>query len=121
MVFKFLQELPLRIRSFVFQAVYALFLFSLVSFFGFSKTAFITGFLFSQVYMLLFFISAALIFKQKKKKLGMILMFIKWLLLLFVLIFVSWFLEGKSFLIGLSGVLSFLLCYVFENLKTGSV
>lgn len=44
-------------------------------------------------------------------------MFLKWLMLILVLILVSWFLEDLAFLMGLSGLLSFLFLYVFENLK----
>lgn len=118
MVFKFLQTFPLGIKGLLFQLAYALVLFTLVSFLNWSRTAFLTGFLFSQVYLLFFFYSAFLLFQEGKRKWGLFLMFLKWLLLLLVLITVSWFLEGKSFLLGLTGLLSFSLCYVFENLRS---
>ena len=117
MVFKFLQKFPLSVKSLIFQVIYGLVLFALVSFFGWSRTAFLVGFLFSQIYITLFFYSAFLLFKKKKQKLGMILMFIKWLLLFFILLIVSCCLEGKAFLIGFSALLSFLLCYILENIK----
>lgn len=75
------------------------------------------GFVFAHVYIGLFFYSIFLIFKTKHKKQGVMLMFVKWLLLLFVLIAISLFLDGYSFLLGLSALLSFLLCYVLENSK----
>ena len=121
MVFKFLQTFPLGIKSLLFQFVYALILFALVSFLEWSRAAFLAGFLFSQVYMLFFFYSVFFLFQGTKIFLGLFLMFFKWLLLFLVLIAVSWFLESKSFLLGLSGLLSFLLCYVFENLKRKTI
>ena len=117
MVSKFLQTSPLGIKSLFFQLFFALILFAFVFFLRWNQIAFLTGFLFSQIYMFLFFYSAFLIFQKKRRKLGLILMFLKWFFLLFVLITVSLFLEGRSFLLGLTGLLSFLLCYVFENLK----
>jgi len=121
MVFKFLQALPLGAKGLLFQLAYALVLFALVSFLNWSQTAFLTGFLFSQIYMFFFFYSAFLLFQEGKRKWGLLLMFLKWVLLLLVLIIVSWFLEGKSFFLGLTGLLSFLLCCVFENLKSQTI
>ena len=121
MVFKFLQTFPLGIKGLFFQLIYAIVLFTLVSFLNWSQTAFLIGFFFSQLYMFFFFFSVFLLFQESKRNLGLFLMFLKWLLLLLVLIAVSWFLEGKSFLLGLSGLLSFLLCYVFENLKKKTI
>ncbi len=117
MVYKFLQTFPLSVKSLAFQLFYGLVLFVLVSFLGLSRLAFLAGFLFAHVYMLMFFYSAILFFKQKRPALGMILMLGKWILLLSVLLFVSWFLDSKAFLIGLSSLLSLLICYVFENMK----
>ena len=120
MVFKILQKFPLSLKSLFFQAFFSLFLFALLWFFGLGLKAFWAGFIFSQIYMLLFFYSAYLIFDQKYRRWGVFLLFIKWLFLLFLLFCVSWFLDSKSFLIGLSGTLSFLLCYVLERLKANS-
>lgn len=117
MVFKFLQGFPLGIKSLIFQAVYGLVLLALISIFGLSKTAFLAGFLFSNIYIFLFFYSTSFLLKKDKRRLGMILFFVKWFLLICVLVLVSWFIEGKAFLIGLSGILSFLLLYIFENLR----
>ena len=117
MVFKFLQEIPLGLKSLVFQAVYGFVLFALVSYFGFSWPAFLFGFFFSHIYMLLFFYSASLLFHRKKRNKGIILLFVKWFFLFIVLLFVSRFLDGSSFLIGLSAFLSLLLCYVLASLK----
>ena len=119
MVFKILQKLPLSGKGFLFQTFYALTLFLFLSVFGGSRTSFLFGFLFSQIYMLLFFYSASLLFQAKKRKLGLALMFIKWLSLFCVLILVSWFFEAKSFLLGLTGLLSFLLSYALEKIKKG--
>ena len=117
MVFKILQNFPLGIKGLVFQILYASVLFVLISVLDWSRLAFLTGFLFSQIYMILFFSSVSLLFHKKERKLGLILMFVKWLFLLCVFAFASWFLDGKSFLIGLSGLLSFILSFVLEHLK----
>lgn len=117
MVFKFLQNFPLGIKSFFFQAFYALFLFGFIRFFNWNQMAFFAGFLFSQIYMLFFFFSSFLLLDKKRQKLGGFLMLVKWLVLFFVLLAVSWFLEAKAFLVGLSGLFSFLFCYVFEMKK----
>ena len=117
MVFKFLQIFPLGAKGLLFQFGYALVLYALVSFLHWSRAAFLSGFLFSQIYMLFFFYSAFLLFQEGKRKWGLLLMFFKWFLLLLALIAVSWFLDGKSFLLGVSGLLSFLLCYAFESFR----
>ena len=117
MVFKILQKSPLGTKSLLFQVAYASFLFIIVSLFGFSWLAFFIGLIFSQIYMLLFYYAVFMFFKQKKQTIGFIFIFIKWLFLLLTLILVSYFLEAKAFLIGFSSMLSFLVCFVFENAK----
>lgn len=116
-ILKFFNLFPLGIKGFVFQVFYGLFLFAVVKLFNLSLGSMLFGFVFAHVYIGLFFYSIFLIFKTKHKKQGVMLMFVKWLLLLFVLIAISLFLDGYSFLLGLSALLSFLLCYVLENSK----
>ena len=117
MVFKILQIFPLKIKGLIFQIFYAGFLFFLASVFNGNKLSLLIGFLFSQVYMLFFFQTASLILDPKRRTRGILFLFIKWILLACMLFYVSRFLEGKSFLIGLTGIFSFLLCYVYEHLN----
>ena len=96
MVFKIFQELPLTRVSLFLQLAYAFFSLALVFFLELSKTAFLAGFVFSYLYMGIFFYSIKLIFIQKKKILGV---------------------DGKSFLLGLVAILVFLLSYALEQMK----
>ena len=115
MVFKFLQKFPLSIKSLLFEVLYALILSLFISFFNLSQPAFWMGWLLGHLYVALFFYSAFLLFKRKKS--ALFFLGLKWLLLLLVLVSVLIFFEGQSFLIGLSGILSFLLCYVLESVN----
>ncbi|MCZ0932228.1 MAG: hypothetical protein OXJ52_03635 [Oligoflexia bacterium] len=117
MVFKALQETSLRPVSLILQTASAFLLFGLVFLFGLNKGSFLIGFVFSYLYIGLFFYSIKLIFVQKRRALGILLLFSKWLLLLFALVLVAWLLDGKSFLLGLSQLLVFLLSYVLEYKK----
>lgn len=118
-LFKALKKIPLPIgaKSFLFQIYFGLLLFALVSFLGWSKISFVAGFLFSYLYMILFFYSAKLLFEHGKRKLGLTLMGVKWILLLLTLLGVGFLLQGKSFLMGLSAAPSFWLFYAFESFK----
>ena len=117
MLFKFLQEFPLGIKALLFQASYSFLLFLLVLFLDYPKNSFFVALVFAHIYIILFYYFSKFLLKQKKQKLAFALMFIKWLLLVFVLIAVSSALDGKSFLIGLSTMLSFVFCFVFESFK----
>ena len=112
-----LKRFPLGIKGFVVQTAYGLLLLGLAFVFQLRFFSLLAGFVFSHVYMFLFFYSLALIFMQQRKKLGLILMFVKWLLLFFVLLVVAVFLDGLSFLIGLSAILPFLMLFILKNIK----
>ncbi|MDE0092448.1 MAG: hypothetical protein OXN83_04080 [Oligoflexia bacterium] len=82
-----------------------------------STRAFLIALGFSYLYAGLFFYSIKLIFTQKRKLLGVLLLFCKWLLLLLALLLVSWFLDGKAFLLGLSSLLVILTFYILEQVR----
>ena len=115
MVFKVFKKVSKL--SFFLQIAYALLLFVLVLLLRLNKISFLAGFVFSYLYVFLFFYSIKLIFSQKNKTAGLFLMFIKWLLLLLMLFLVAWFLEAKSFLLGLSALLVLLLSYILERVR----
>ena len=72
----------------------------------------LAGFLFSSLYMWLFFVSAEGFFKRKKS--APLLFALKWLFVLLVfLFFPSAFKNNKVFLFGLSGALSFSVLYIY--------
>ena len=103
--------------SFVFQALYVFLLCILVFVFELSKLSFFTALVFSYLYVGLFFYSLKLIFVRKRRALAFLLLFGKWIFLLLALILVAWYLDGKSFLLGLSSLFSFLFSYIFEQIK----
>lgn len=110
-----LKSFPLGVKSLWIQIFYGLILFALVIFFQFNWLAFLSGWIFANIYMLIFIYSVFLIFQQKRLKLGSALLGLKWFLLLGTFILASWLWDGKSFLIGLSAILPFLICYILEN------
>ena len=117
MVYKVFQKISLERNSLFLQVGYAFLLYALVLLFDLNKTSFLVGFVFSYFYMGLFFYSIRLIFSQKRRLAGFLLLFSKWLFLLLALILVAWFLDGKAFLVGLSGVFVFLLSYVLKQFQ----
>ena len=103
--------------SFFIQIVYLALLFALLFLLKLNKLSFLAGLFFSYLYMGLFFYSIKLIFTKKNKALGVFLMFFKWLLLLLALFLVAWYLEAKSFLLGLSAILVLIFSYVLQSFK----
>ena len=121
MVSKILQKLPVSRKGLLLHLLYVLILLSLLFVLKLDKLSFVIGFVFSYLYAALFFYSIKLIFTQKRKSLGLLLLFSKWLLLLVALILVAWYLDGNSFLLGLSAILAILLSYILDQLKKESL
>ena len=115
MAFKVFEKLSLK--TLFLQIAYAFFLLGWVFILDLNKISFFAGLFFSYLYMGLFFFSLHLIFIQKRKILGLLILFSKWFFLLFALILVAWFLEGKAFLLGLSSFIVALLAYILEQFK----
>ena len=115
MVFKVLQSFPIGLKSLAFQIGFAGILCFLLFFFKGHLPSFLLGFLFSQIYMAFFFQIGTLLLEPKKRKQGFFLLVVKWVFLVLVLLGVVLFLHGKSFVIGLSGIISFIACYAFER------
>lgn len=111
------KSFPLGINSLVFQICFVFFLFTIVSFLGWSKISFFAGLSFAYIYTVLFFYSIKLMFLHGQRRKGAILLGVKWLLLFLALMTMNLFMDGRSFLIGLSYVISFWFCYVLETFK----
>lgn len=114
--FNFLKKpLVLSTRSLLFQIIYGVVLLTFVFFFNLHLLSFVFGFVFSYIYGFLLFYSTGLLFQKKRKTISIIIIFGKWIFLLCFLIWVSGFIEGIAFLIGLSALLFLSFCYAIEH------
>ena len=71
--------------------------------------SFLLGIAFSYIYSGLFFYSIQFLFIKEKKSLGFLLLFSKWIFLLAVLIALSQYFSGASFLLGAGMIPAILL------------